>query len=168
MPDAGRPRGSTARAPWCRGWKLVEILPELTRRAVEWVEEAGERRQAILPLFPPDVAALPGRPRHPSSKGKSQAGDYGDFVAQTDSDGRPGTRRAASGPGAPTTRCVIFTSDNGPEVTGEVNPGVYDRANSSATTAWARLRGAKRDVWEGRTSRPFLARWPGKDQARAP
>ena len=57
---------------------------------------------------------------------------------------------------------MIFTSDNGPEITGEVNPGAYDRARQYGHYSMGELRGAKRDAWEGGHRVPFLARWPGK------
>jgi arylsulfatase A-like enzyme len=57
---------------------------------------------------------------------------------------------------------VIFTSDNGPEITGEVNPGAYDRAQQFRHFSMGELRGAKRDTWEGGHRVPFLARWPGR------
>jgi len=57
---------------------------------------------------------------------------------------------------------VIFTSDNGPEITGEVNPGAYDRIRQHAHHSIDGLRGAKRDLWEGGHRVAFLARWPGK------
>jgi arylsulfatase A-like enzyme len=57
---------------------------------------------------------------------------------------------------------VIFTSDNGAEVTGEVKPGVYDRVQQFGHRSSGDLRGAKRDAWEGGHRVPFMARWPGK------
>jgi arylsulfatase A len=57
---------------------------------------------------------------------------------------------------------LIFTSDNGPEVTGEVRPGVYDRALRYNHFSMGNWRGAKRDLWEGGHRVPFIARWPGK------
>jgi arylsulfatase A-like enzyme len=45
VPDAGRAEGFNRPGPMVPGWKLVNILPELTRHAVQWVEEAtrGDR-----------------------------------------------------------------------------------------------------------------------------
>ncbi len=54
-------------------------------------------------------------------KGRSQAGDYGDFVAQVD--GVVGEVLAAlARTGLATNTLVIFTSDNGPECV-EIDPG---------------------------------------------
>ena len=56
---------------------------------------------------------------------------------------------------------VIVTSDNGPEITGEVNPGAYDRLKEFGHASMGPLRGTKRDAWEGGHRVPFIARWPG-------
>ncbi len=57
---------------------------------------------------------------------------------------------------------MIVTSDNGPEITGEVKPGAYDRLKEFGHASMGGLRGTKRDAWEGGHRVPFLARWPGK------
>jgi hypothetical protein len=62
---------------------------------------------------------------------------------------------------------VIFTSDNGPEITGEVRPGVYDRLRQYGHASMGKLRGAKRDLWEGGHRVPYIARWPGHFPAGA-
>lgn len=69
--------------PMLPGWKLVDILPELTRHAVKWIEDTAKTKQPFflyLPLTSPHFPVVPA----PEFKGKSQAGDYGDFVFQTD------------------------------------------------------------------------------------
>jgi arylsulfatase A-like enzyme len=96
----------------------------------------------------------------PEFQGKTKAGDYGDFVYQTDwTVGQ--VLEALQRAGIAGNTLVIFTSDNGPEITGEVNPGAYDRAQQFKHYSMGELRGAKRDAWEGGHRVAFFARWPG-------
>lgn len=151
--------------PMVPGWKLVNILPELTRHAVKWVEEAAKTKQPFFLYFTLTSPHYPVVPA-PEFIGKSGAGEYGDFVHQTDwTIGR--VLDALQRSGAADHTLVIFTSDNGPEVTGEVRPGVYDRVQQFGHRSAGELRGAKRDVWEGGHRVPFIARWPGKIKAGA-
>jgi arylsulfatase A len=155
-PEFNRP------GPMLPGWQWVEIMPELTRRAVKYVEDsaaASPRRPFFLyfPLTAPHYPVVPA----PEFKGKSTAGDYGDFVAQVDwTVGQ--VMEALKRAGVADNTLLIFTSDNGPEVTGEVRPGVYDRIRQYGHYSMDGLRGAKRDTWEGGHRVPFVARWPGK------
>jgi arylsulfatase A-like enzyme len=146
--------------PMVPGWKLVDVLPGLEKRAVEFIGTAAKGGKPFflyLPLTSPHYPVVPS----PEFKGKSGAGDYGDFVAQTDAVvGRVLDALAAAGVADRTL--VVFTSDNGPEVSGEVNPGVYDRLRRFGHASMGGLRGAKRDTREGGHRVPFLARWPGK------
>ena len=161
--DTGRAGGFNHPGPMLPGWKQENILPGLTRRAVSWVEESAKSGKPFflyLPLTSPHFPVVPS----PEFKGKSQAGDYGDFVFQTDwtvGQVLDALKRA----GVADNTLVIFTSDNGPEITGEVNPGVYDRIKQFNHYSMGDLRGAKRDTWEGGHRVPFIARWPGKIKA---
>lgn len=161
--DGGAADGINMPGPMMPGWKLVDILPELTRRAERWIADAGKAAKAgkpfflYLPLTSPHFPVVPA----PEFKGKSQAGDYGDFVVQTDDCvGRVLTALERTGVARDTL--VIFTSDNGPETASEVNPGAYDRIRKHQHGSMGALRGVKRDLWEGGHRVPFLARWPGK------
>lgn len=160
MPDAGREELFNRPGPMMKGWRMVDILPELTRRAVRYVEETAKKSQPFflyMPLTSPHYPVVPA----PEFKGKSQAGEFGDFVFQTDwTVGQ--VLEALKRSGAAENTLVIFTSDNGPEITGEVKPGCYDRAKEFGHFSMDGLRGAKRDVWEGGHRVPFIARWPGK------
>ncbi len=146
--------------PMDPGWKLEEILPELTRHAVRWIDDTAKTKRPFFLYFALTSPHYPVVPA-PEFIGKSQAGAYGDFVHQTDwSIGQ--ILEALKQNGVADNTLVIFTSDNGPEVTGEVNPGVYDRVQQFRHRSSGELRGAKRDVWEGGHRVPFITRWPGK------
>jgi arylsulfatase A-like enzyme len=96
----------------------------------------------------------------PEFNGRSQAGQYGDFVVQVDS--VVGDVLAAlARTGLADNTLVIFTSDNGPECV-EIDPGAYDRVQQYGHRSMDGLRGVKRDAWEGGHRVPFLARWPGQ------
>jgi len=155
-PEFNRP------GPMLPGWQWVDIMPGLTERAVNFIKvsaAASPRRPFFLylPLTAPHYPVVPAA----KYQGRSQAGDYGDFVAQVD-DTVGQVLAALARAGVADDTLLIFTSDNGPEVTGEVRPGVYDRARQFDHYSMGRLRGAKRDLWEGGHRVPFLARWPAR------
>lgn len=149
--------------PMVPDWKLVEVLPGLEKRAVAHIEKAargGKPFFLYLPLTSPHYPVVPGA----AFKGKSKAGAYGDFVVQTDrvvGEVLDALKRS----GVAEKTLVILTSDNGPEVAGEVNPGAYDRLKKFGHASMGTLRGVKRDAWEGGHRVPFIARWPGKVEA---
>ncbi len=148
------------KGPSLPGWDWVNILPELTKQAVRFVEERAITPQPFflyLPLTSPHYPVVPA----PEFKGKSGAGDFGDFVFQSDwTVGQ--VLDALQRSGVADHTLVIFTSDNGPEISNEVHPGAYDRIQKYQHASMGPWRGAKRDVWEGGHRVPFLARWPGK------
>jgi arylsulfatase A-like enzyme len=145
--------------PILPGWSIEAILPEVGRRAVRVIEET-EKNQ---PLFLFVTLTSPHYPVAPSPEwqGRTQAGRYGDFVAQTDAvvgDVLAALKRT----GRADDTLVVFTSDNGPEVATEVKPGVYERITLSGHDSRGGLRGVKRDLWEGGHRVPFIARWKGR------
>jgi hypothetical protein len=69
--------------PMLPDWKLVEVLPGLEKRAVEYIAKAAKTDKPFflyLPLTSPHYPVVPAA----KFKGKSKAGEYGDFVVQTD------------------------------------------------------------------------------------
>lgn len=149
--------------PMLPDWKLVEVLPGLEKRSVEYIARAAKGDKPFflyLPLTSPHYPVVPA----PAFKGKSKAGDYGDFVVQTDHVVGE-VLDALKKNGIADNTLVIFTSDNGPEITGEVNPGAYDRLKEFGHASMGTLRGTKRDAWEGGHRVPFIARWPRRISA---
>ena len=71
--------------PMVPGWQWVEIMPAVAKRAEQFIAasaQASPRRPFFfyLPLTAPHYPVVPA----PQYQGISQAGDYGDFVAQVD------------------------------------------------------------------------------------
>jgi arylsulfatase A-like enzyme len=69
--------------PMVPSWKLENILPELTRHAVRWVEDTAKSKKPFFLYFSLTSPHFPVVPA-PQFIGKSKAGEYGDFVHQTD------------------------------------------------------------------------------------
>ena len=104
--------------------------------------------QAVhLPSFPGD-----------DFKGKTASGPHGDFIYELDH--VVGELLATLDRlGLADNTLVIFTSDNGPEVT-----TTYHMRSDHAHDGARPWRGVKRDQWEGGHRVPMIARWPGKIQ----
>ncbi|MEZ5354179.1 MAG: arylsulfatase [Bryobacteraceae bacterium] len=131
------------------GWRLENVLPALTRRAVAHIENRGARQSPYflyLPLTAPHTPIAPDDP----FLGKSRAGRYGDFVYQVDWSVGQVMDAIRRSPAAANT-LVIFTSDNGPENLTYPVLKEFDHASAGS------LRGAKRMLWEGGHRVPFLA-----------
>jgi arylsulfatase A-like enzyme len=153
-PEINRP------GPMLAGWKQVEILPELSRRSVKYIAEAAKKKTPFflyVPLTSPHYPVVPAK----EFKDKSKVGNYGDFVMQTDAVVGE-IVRALDEHGLTENTIVIFTSDNGPEVVGEVGIGAYERLRRYGHASMGIYRGVKRDLWEGGHRMPFVIRWPGK------
>src|SRR5207245_1407552 len=70
---------------WHLGWNWVNILPDCAARAIRTIEEAA-KRQPQKPFFLYFPLTAPHYPVVPDAefRGKSGAGDFGDFVIQSD------------------------------------------------------------------------------------
>lgn len=135
-----------------------EVLPTFAERAVAFIERAASAQEPFflyVPLAAPHTPWLPLEPY----KGKSGAGEYGDFVYQVD-DAVGRILEALEQTGETEHTLVIFTSDNGAIWSEELIEETEHRANGP-------LRGQKADIWEGGHRIPFIACWPGQIPAGA-
>jgi arylsulfatase A-like enzyme len=93
---------------------------------------------------------MPTRP----FRGRSRAGDYGDFVAQID-DAAGQVFRAIDAAGIANNTLVVFTSDNG----GYWPDDLIERYSHRSNAGW---RGMKADIYDAGHRVPFIARWNGR------
>lgn len=148
-----------------QGWRHEDVLPELERRALSWLEEqAGGAADSTAPQKQPFFLYVPINGPHtpvvPTDewKGKSGCGSYGDFVMQIDSVvGSIVTKLGELGIREQTA--FFFSSDNGPETITAPYRERYGHAS-----AW-KFRGMKRDNWEGGHRIPLIASWPDRVSA---
>jgi len=157
-----------APGPMLEGWSLKEVMPALTRKAVDYIKAtAGEglfQKAEGKPFFLYFPLTAPHTPIAPAAdfQGKSDAGAYGDFVQEVDWTVVQ-IMKALEDEGLAENTLVIFTSDNGSpgrdgtDMGGEVNSIRRYGHNPSYI-----FRGIKTDIFEGGHRVPFIARWPGK------
>ncbi len=141
-----------------QGWSLEQMVPEFTRRAVDYIESQSAAEKPFflyLPLTSPHSPVVPNE----EFKGKSGIGNYGDFVCEVDWVVGEIVAALERG-GLSEDTLVIFTSDNGPESITPDEEGAYERYRNHQHYSMGELRGVKRDLWEGGHRVPFIAKWP--------
>jgi len=133
------------------------VMPQLTRKATEWIAQ----QKAGTPFFLYYTPVAVHNPITPEKDlaGRSKAGLYGDWIHELDRS-VGGILEALDKGGFSDHTLVVFSSDNG----GVFKPG-RDSLQTDAFKAGlkvnGRLRGGKHDVWQGGFQVPFLVRWPG-------
>lgn len=138
------------------GFKAAEVMPTLTKKASEYIEK-HVKNNPDKPFFLHFLLTAPHTPIVPldSFKGRSKAGDYGDFVAQVDwTIGQ--VAETLDELGISNNTLLIVTSDNGPEKFMHARKREYNHYSAY------HFRGCKRDAWDGGHRIPFIARWPRK------
>ena len=151
------------------GWKLEDILPTLTKKAVNYIDNYTKQNKD-KPFFLYFASTSPHTPIVPASEfqGKSKAGPYGDLVHQTDFT-LGEIMKALERNGLMENTIIIFTSDNGsparagdPHLHGKdfsIAGSVITKFNHNPNSPW---RGMKADIWEGGHHVPFVISWPEK------
>ena len=162
-PTVSKPKGMFGHAgPATPGWDLSVVLPTLAQRAASWIDSLGDEPTKPFFLYVPLTAPHTPIATSPHMRGKSKAGDYGDFVHEVD--WTVGQILAAlDRTQLAENTLVVFTSDNGSpqrDGTGMSGPvgSVKRRFGHDPSRPW---RGLKSDAWEGGHRVPFVARWPG-------
>ena len=141
----------------------VDMLPRLTQRAVEYLDEQAAAAKSGKPFFLYVPLTSPHTPIVPSAEwqGKSGLGKYADFVMQTDAS--VGSILAAlDRHQLAENTLVFFSADNG--CSPQADTASLEKQGHFAS---AQYRGYKSDIWEGGHRVPFFARWPGTIPAAA-
>lgn len=144
------------------GFKHVEVLPKLTEKAVEYIDNHAAQ-SPDTPLFMYFPLPAPHCPIAPADfvKGRSEAGGYGDFVFEVDwTVGQ--VVKALDRNGLADNTLIIITSDNGSPGRTKAKRDPYSIIELYGHYPNGKLRGIKADVWDGGHREPFIARWPGK------
>jgi arylsulfatase A len=147
------PYGWYREGPIAPDFKIPEILPAITDRAVAHVRRRAAADKPFflyLPLPAPHTPIVP----EPPFQGASGMNPYADFVMQVDH--HVGQILAAlDEAGIAKHTLVLFTSDNG--CSPEAN---FDLLREHAHDPSAGFRGHKADIFEGGHRVPLVVRWP--------
>ena len=137
------------------GFDFFEVLPNLTRHAVDYIERrSSQPGQPFFLYFPLPAPHWPWVPTE-EWVGRSGAGKYGDFVMQVDA--QVGVLvEALERTGQLENTLFVVTSDNG----AEWDPSHIEEFGHFANHPGQ--RGKKRDAWEGGHRVPFIASWPAR------
>jgi len=165
--------GPLRKGPTAAGFDAVEVLPQLTRKAVDFISRQTRKEKKepfflYLPFAAPHTPVIPT----PDLRGKHELGWYGDFVTQVDrSVGEVLATLDRSG--AAENTLVLLASDNGfapivgyiDSIEDQTVAGGVKELEARGHFPSAGLRGYKTDAWEGGHRIPLIARWPGKVRA---
>lgn len=152
------------------------VMPRLAGEAVSFIERQATASPA-RPFFLYAALTAPHLPvvTNAEYRGKSRAGEYGDFVVEMDAF-LGAILETLDRTGLARDTLVIFTSDNGglyhyweaKEADDVKHYRIAGRAahiREFGHQGNAHLRGTKADIWEGGHRVPFVVRWPGKTPA---
>ena len=149
---------------------IDQVLDDLTKRAVGFIERQAKQDNPFLLYFPLTAPHKPCTP-HQRFRGKTAFGPYGDFVHQVDWTIGQVTGAIAKA-GVRDNTLIVYTSDNGSFMY-QFGPNAKDHTDevtrhgyrAESHRANGPLRGTKADVWEAGHRVPFIARWPTRIQA---
>ena len=148
------------KAFWRRGpvgddFKHVEVLPRLTEKAIEYINQQAKTEDPFFLYFP---LPAPHTPILPTEQfvGKSGIKEYGDFVLMVD-DVVASIVNALEENQLKDNTLIIFTSDNGCAPMAGIDEMIGYGHHPSYV-----YRGHKADIFEGGHRVPFLVQWPAR------
>ena len=152
---------TTRKGPAAAEFEAGDVLPTLTRKAVEYIDRQAAKEGQGKPFFLYLPLASPHTPitATPEWRGKSGLNPYADFVMQTDSSIGQVLAALEKHQFAENT-LVILTSDNGCSPEAKFDELLAKGHNPNYT-----FRGHKADIYEGGHHVPFIVRWPAKVRA---
>jgi arylsulfatase A len=150
-------KGRTRLGPAAASFEAVNVLPEITHRAVHYIQEHAAEAKAGKPFFVYLPLNAPHTPIAPSAEwqGKSGISPYADFVMQTDAT-LGAVLDALDRSGLRENTLVVMTSDNGCSNQADL-PQLAGHGHNPNHV----FRGHKADIFDGGHHIPFLVRWPG-------
>ncbi|WP_430933426.1 sulfatase family protein [Saccharicrinis sp. 156] len=131
------------------------VLETFANKAVERINRLAQDAKKGTPFFLYVPLTSPHLPHctHPDFQGRTECGNYGDFMEETDY--RVGqVLDALEANGLTENTLVIFSSDNGAETNYTYHRDTYGHYSN------LHFKGGKRDIYEGGHRVPFIMRWP--------
>jgi arylsulfatase A-like enzyme len=156
-----RADNGTRLGPAAPGFEVEDVLPMLTKKAVEFIDghapaaKSGKPFFLYLPLNAPHTPIAPT----PEWRGKSGLNPYADFVMETDATVGAVLDALEKG-GLAENTLIIMTSDNGCSPQAK-----FDELLAKGHNPSYEFRGTKADIFDGGHHVPFLARWPARVKA---
>ncbi len=157
----GRENGFTREGPTAPGFEATDVLPTLTRKAVDLIGQRAAAAKSGKPFFIYMPLNAPHTPIAPTPEwlGKSGLNPYADFVMETDwALGQVMDALEKSGVAGNTL--IIMTSDNGCSPSAK-----FDELLAKGHNPSYEFRGHKADIFDGGHHIPFIARWPERVKA---
>lgn len=152
----GRGPAQTRKGPAAPAFDAADVLPTLTRKAIEFISNQAANARQGRPFFLYLPLASPHTPIVPIAQwqGKSELNPYADFVMQTD-DAIGQVMAALAKHELAASTLFIVASDNGCSPAAKIEELIAKDHHPSAER-----RGHKADIFDGGHRIPFIARWP--------